>query len=148
GGWRISANGTAQSGTPIALPDYYIYGNPQLQASQQSLSRWFNTSPAIWVQRPGDTLRAAKFYSPNIRRFTAPQASAVAMRSFRVTERQRLTLRASAFNLTNTPIFGAPNNNPASPLFGVVPITQINLPRSVDWGCGTHFDIRPQMNTL
>jgi hypothetical protein len=40
----------------------------------------------------------------------------------------------SAFNVTNTPIFGAPNTTPSSTLFGVVPVTQINLPRDVELG--------------
>ena len=56
------------------------------------------------------------------------------MRNFRIGERQRFQLRVSAFNVTNTPIFGAPVTDPASPLFGVVRITQINLPRSVELG--------------
>ncbi len=30
GGWQVSLIGTSQSGPPIALPDYYIYGNPRL----------------------------------------------------------------------------------------------------------------------
>jgi len=118
----------------VKRPDYYIYGNPQLQSDQQTLGKWFNTSPQIWVQRPPDTLRTAKLYSPNIRRNTAPQVSATLLRNFRIRERQNFQFRASAFNLTNTPIFGAPNNNPASPLFGVVSITQINLPRALEMG--------------
>jgi hypothetical protein len=134
GGWKLTWSGTAQSGPPMALPDYYIYGNPQLPSSQHTLSRWFDTSSKIWVLRPPDTLRTAKLYSPNIRRDTAPQVSAALMRDFRIGERSRFQFRASAFNLTNTPIFGAPNNNPASPLFGVVPITQINLARSMELG--------------
>jgi hypothetical protein len=134
GGWQMTWSGTVQSGPPIALPDYYIYGNPQLPSDQQTFSKWFNTSPQIWVQRPSDTLRTAKLYSPNIRRNTAPQVSATVLRNFRIRERQTFQFRVSAFNLTNTPIFGAPNNNPASPLFGVVPITQINLPRALELG--------------
>jgi hypothetical protein len=134
GGWQMTWSGTVQSGPPIALPDYYIYGNPQLPSDQQTLNKWFNTSPQIWVQRPSDTLRTAKLYSPNIRRNTAPQVSTTLLRNFRIRERQTFQFRVSAFNLTNTPIFGAPNNNPASPLFGVVSITQINLPRALELG--------------
>lgn len=134
GGWQMSWSGTIQSGPPIALPDYYIYGNPQLPSDQQTLSHWFNTSSQIWVQRPSDTLRTAKLYSPNIRRNTAPQVNTTVTRTVRFRERQNVQLRVTAFNLTNTPIFGAPNNNPASPLFGVVPITQINLPRALELG--------------
>jgi hypothetical protein len=134
GGWQMTWSGTAQSGPPIALPDYYIYGNPQLPSDQQTFNQWFNTSPQIWVQRPSDTLRTAKLYSPNIRRNTAPQVSATVLRNFRIRERQTFQFRVSAFNLTNTPIFGPPNTTPSSPLFGVVPITQINLPRALELG--------------
>jgi hypothetical protein len=56
------------------------------------------------------------------------------IRTFSNSERQRFQLKVSAFNIANTPTFEAPNNNPASPLFGRVPITQINLPRSMDLG--------------
>jgi hypothetical protein len=34
----------------------------------------------------------------------------------------------------NTPIFDPPNTSPSSSLFGVVPVTQINLPRDVELG--------------
>jgi hypothetical protein len=132
GNWQLSWSGVTQSGTPIAYPDYYMYGNPALE--HPTLEKWFNTSKNIWVQRPPDTLRVEPFRSPNIRRNTAPQFNANVMRNFRIGERQRFQLRVSAFNVTNTPIFGAPVTDPASPLFGVVRITQINLPRSVELG--------------
>lgn len=133
GGWQASWMGTMQSGRPMSLPDYYIYGNPKLE-SGQTINHWFDTSKAIWVQRPPDTLRTAKLRSPNISRHSAPQISTVLIRDFRITERQKLQFKVSAFNVSNTPIFDFPNTTPTSPLFGVVPVTQINLPRSVELG--------------
>ena len=47
--------------------------------------------------------------------------------------------KATAFNVANTPIFGAPNTTVTSPLFGVVPITQINLARCVELGVKFSF---------
>jgi hypothetical protein len=134
GGWRLSYSATIQSGTPIPLPDYYIVGDPSLPSDQQTLGRWFNTTPSMWVQRPPDTLRTSKIYSNTIRRNSAPQFNSSLIRTFRVAERQNFQFKLSAFNLSNTPVFGNPNNNPASPLFGVVSITQINLPRAVELG--------------
>ncbi len=133
GGWQVSYSGTVQPGPPMSYPDYYLYGNPKLE-SGQSLNRWFDTSREIWVQRPPDTLRTIGLRSPNIRRYSAPQFSTTLTRSFRLGERRRLQLKFTAFNLTNTPIFGFPTTDPASPLFGVVKITQINLPRSMELG--------------
>jgi hypothetical protein len=133
GGWQMSWSATFQSGNPIIQPDYYIYGDPKL-TSGQTLSHWFDTSPAIWVQRPPDTLRTSKLMSSSIRRHTAPQLDLTLVRQFRITERQKFQFRASAFNATNTPLFDFPNTSPASPLFGVVPITQRNLPRSMELG--------------
>jgi hypothetical protein len=133
GGWQAGWIATFQSGNPISLPDYYINGDPRLN-SGQTPSHWFNTSPAIWVQRPTDTLRTAKLYSPNIRRDSQPQLDLNVTRNFRLAESYRLQLRASAFNATNTAIFDYPNTTPSSPLFGTVAITQRNLPRSIELG--------------
>jgi hypothetical protein len=134
GSWQVSSNLTHQSGTPITYPsNYYINGNPKL-TSGQTLSHWFNTSPSIWVQRPLDTLRVTPFYSPNIRRQTAPQADANLSRQFRIREGHSMLFKASAYNITNTPIFNVPTTDPTSTLFGVVSPTQMNLPRSIEVG--------------
>jgi hypothetical protein len=72
--------------------------------------------------------------SPNIRRHTAPNIDLALNRNFRIREGHTFQLKVSAFNSTNTPVFNFPNTDPNSPLFGVVPITQINSPRSVELG--------------
>ena len=51
-----------------------------------------------------------------------------------IKEGQRIQFKVSAFNVTNTPIFGPPNTTPSSSLFGIVPVTQINLPSDVELG--------------
>ena len=135
GGWQLSYSGNIQSGTPIPLPGgYSMFGDPSLPSDQQTLNHWFNTTPSMWVPLPPDTLRTVKLYSNTIRRNTAPQFSSSLIRNFRITERQKFQFKLSAFNLANTPIFGNPNTTPSSPLFGVVPITQINLPRAMELG--------------
>ncbi len=68
----------------------------------------------------------------------APGASfrldATLVRSFPLREGHRFEFKVSAFNLSNTPIFDFPNLDPNSPLFGVVPVTQLNSPRSAELG--------------
>lgn len=139
GGWRASVMGTSQSGTPISLPDYYLYGDPRLPAADQTLNHWFNTSPQLWALRPPDTYRTTKLRSPNLRRNSAPQFNVTLFRNFRIHERRNFELRGSAYNIANTPVFGNPNTTPTSPLFGVVPVTQINLPRAVEIGLRFSF---------
>ncbi|MBI4876443.1 MAG: TonB-dependent receptor [Acidobacteria bacterium] len=138
GGWELNWSTLLQSGTPIALPNYQIAGDPKL-LSGQALNRWFNTSPEMWIQRPPDTLRITPARSPNIRRHTAPQLDLTLIRNFRIREGHKFQFKLSAFNATNTPIFNDPNTTPTSPLFGVVPITQMNLPRSVEIGLRYSF---------
>lgn len=48
-----------------------------------------------------------------------------------VYERMKLQLRAEAFNLANTPGFGAPNTSLTSAAFGQVTPAQANDPRIV-----------------
>src|SRR5262249_7463746 len=92
GGWQLNWISIAQSGTPMAYPDYYIYGNPKLD-SGQTLNHWFNTSKEIWVQRPPNTLRTAPLRSPNIRRHTAPQVDASVNRDFFIREGHRFQFK-------------------------------------------------------
>jgi hypothetical protein len=84
--------------------------------------------------RPPDTLRTSKMRSSTIRTHSAPQADITLIRNFHIREGHRFQFKMSAFNATNTPIFSAPNTTPSSNVFGVVPITQRNLPRSVELG--------------
>src|SRR5262249_3722868 len=92
------------------------------------------TSRSIWVQPPTDTLRVTPLRSSGIRRHTAPQIDLTMMRNFRIREGRRFQFKVSAFNATNSPVFDFPNTNPNSQLFGVVSITQLNMPRSVELG--------------
>jgi Carboxypeptidase regulatory-like domain len=138
GGWQFNWTLLVQSGTPMSYPDYYVYGDPKLSTGQ-TLNRWFDTSEQIWVQRPPDTLRVTPLRSPNIRIHSAPQLDIDLIRDFQIREDHKLQFKLSSYNFTNTPIFGAPNTSPTSPLFGVVPISQVNLPRVIELGLRYSF---------
>src|SRR6185312_8838848 len=139
GGWEVSTTGTIHSGTPMYNPSgYYIKGNPRL-SSGQSLKHWFNTSPDIWVPIPPYALSNVPQYSSDVRLPTAPQFDTSLFRTFSIWREHRLRLRLTAFNVSNTPVFGWPNTDPTSPLFGVVPPSQWNLPRSVELGAQYSF---------
>ncbi len=136
GGWDLSAEGFVQSGLPLQWSGggYSLSGNPAL-SSGQSLSHWFDTTTGagnMWVALPAGSLRVIPLVSQNIRTPTMPQFSGGLARSFQIHEHHKLQFRAFAFNFANTPVFGAPNTDPASSLFGRVTLTQTNLPRLVD----------------
>ena len=134
GGWAFDWTMIAQSGIPLGWSSgYYLYGDPKL-SSGQDLNHWFSTSSSIWVVQPTDTLRTTKLRSPTVRTYFKPQYDATLIRNFRIKEGHQVQFKVSSFNLTNTPIFGPPNTSPSSSLFGVVPVTQINLPRDVELG--------------
>ena len=54
--------------------------------------------------------------------------------AFQFHEKARLQLRANAYNLTNTPVFGGPNTTS-----GVIGIGQVNDPRIVELGLKLNF---------
>lgn len=134
GGWQVGASLVMQSGTPMPMPSgWMLLGDPALE-SGQSMSRWFNTSKELWVAQTPDTLRTAPFVISSVRGYVAPQVNANLIRDFRLGERRKLQFKLSAYNATNTPIFGFPNTSPTSPLFGQIQPTQTNLPRSLELG--------------
>jgi len=59
-------------------------------------------------------------------------------RSFTVTESKRFEFRAEAFNVTNTPVFAAPDANLQDPTFGIVSSTA-NTERQLQLGLKFYF---------
>jgi len=55
-------------------------------------------------------------------------------KTFQIHEKARLQLRANAYNLANTPIFGGPNTTS-----GVIGIGQVNDPRIVEVAAKFNF---------
>lgn len=133
GGWQISGIETVQSGMPMGLPNYVLKGDPKL-SSGQTFSHWFDTSPSLWAVPAADALRVTPLRSSNIRVPAVPQMDGTMQRSIRIREGHWLQIRGSAYNLTNTPLFGLPNTSPASATFGTVTLTQVNASRTAELG--------------
>jgi Carboxypeptidase regulatory-like domain/TonB dependent receptor-like, beta-barrel len=117
GGWQVGGIFVAQGGHPLTLgvspnpsntttperPDRLCNGN--LGSGTRSVDEWFDTScfalPAAYTY--GNSARGV-IISPGL-----VNLDGLLVRSFAVTERVRVDLRAEAFNLTNSAHFGAPN---------------------------------------
>jgi Carboxypeptidase regulatory-like domain len=120
---------TLQSGVPIAVTQTTnnnafagfgtqrpnLAGDPELPADERTISRWFNTG--AFNTAPQFTIGSS---TRNPVRGPAHRNLDVAVIR-RVTVRgNTIELRAEAFNLTNTPPFGAPNGVFSSAAFGTI----------------------------
>jgi len=127
GGWQMNGLLSAYSGPPFSVTapgtDLNAPGNSQradlLKASVQKIGgagpgqKWFD--PTAFGQ-----VREARFGTAGWNLLQSPgviNVDASVFRSFRVTERVNLQFRAEAFNLTNTPHFGAPVSDVANTRF-------------------------------
>ncbi len=129
GGWAIGGIATANSGRRVTPA---VTGNPsnttapdrpnatgispELDGSQRSLQRWFNTD-AFVINAPFTFGNASRnvLSSPGRRNLDF-----AAYKYFSVTESVRLQFRAEFFNSTNTPPFGAPGATLGTGQFGVI----------------------------
>ncbi|MDQ6676445.1 MAG: TonB-dependent receptor, partial [Acidobacteriota bacterium] len=161
GGWEYNFIGTLQSGTPFNyLGNVDLIGNPQ--TGDANFNSYFNgcvqqlngtalapdparngkfvtcTNPA-WAIRGPNTLRTIPFRSGQLRNPWAKQWDMSLNKRFNFTERWNAQFRLEAFNVFNTPILGAPNNNPTDPNFGFVTRNQSNFPRQVQLGFKLNF---------
>ena len=148
GGWGLDGILTLQTGFPLALttsannthdmgggsrPNYLSTtcsnGYSESGSRESRLAEWFNTScfgaPAAYTfGNVGRTL-------PNLRTDGIHNLDLALFKNFGLgTERLKLQLRGEAFNLLNTPQFGAPNTSLGSSTFGQV-TSQANNPRLI-----------------
>ena len=147
GGWQLNTIFTWQSGIPIGTPGgaYSTGLDPKLPKDQQTRSHWFNTctvnlvgvrqncisaaEPVAFTVQPPYTLATLGSRFPNIRTAVSPKTDVSIFKAFSLREGLKLQARAEAFNIANTPMFGAPNITLGAANFGVVASSQANEPR-------------------
>ena len=149
GGWQINAIVTAQSGIPVAATaGAVLVGDTSVE--NRTLARWFNTctetlagarqncasadEPVAWRVQAPFTLRTLPTRFDDIRTRRPTLIDFSFFKTFVLPANMRLQARFEAFNLFNTPWFGAPNVNVTNAAFGTVTPTQANDPRNIQLG--------------
>lgn len=143
GGWNIGVFNTFQSGFPLIFtvagaPNApfgagtlrpLVVGDPTLGAEgdiNDRLNRYFNTAafavpPAFQFGNLAPRLHSVR--SPGMN-----NVNLTLTKIFSITERWKVHLRASSFNLLNIPVFSAPNTQVNTPNLGRI-FTQANFSR-------------------
>jgi hypothetical protein len=145
GGWQMNGVFTLAVGLPLynwgeststcfcfgglQRPDYN--GLPASLGDAQSVNKWFNTAAFVAAQ-PYTFGNLARVVSA-VRRDGAHNLDFSVAKNFKPREGMTVAFRAEAYNLTNSPLFGAPNVTQGSASFGVVS-SQENTPRQIQAG--------------
>ncbi|MEK7406934.1 MAG: carboxypeptidase-like regulatory domain-containing protein [Acidobacteriota bacterium] len=145
GGWSVQAIYSGQSGAPVGFGNISFLGNLHeivVPRSQRRVERWFNPE-AGFVRDPrltlGSNLRAFPLRLTGLRADGYNTWDLSLFKTFRIAERFKLQLRAEGQDALNHAMFGGPNANPVSTLFGTVNTTawteqrKITLSARLSW---------------
>jgi hypothetical protein len=148
--WQLNTIVNFASGTPFTV---YDSANVALQGSSPEITGFYSSRPNLvsdpnlgphdagqWVsrsafQRLDPVMQAGQFGNEGRNTVRGPGISNIdlsLLKTFAVTERLRLQLRAECFNLANHANFGLPDNDVASPNFGRV--LEAGAPRLMQFG--------------
>lgn len=140
GGWNVGGIVSLYSGLPFSISAggdvanvggggqrAQVAGDPKTGFAQSRL-QWFNTA-AFRTPTPFTFGNAGR---NNMRGPSSTTIDLVTYKTFAVTERARLDVRAEFFNAPNHTRFGLPNNNVQSGAFGR--IFSANEPRDIQFG--------------
>lgn len=130
-GWAVDWILTYSSGYPVTVPDAVFTCASYQAGGEQSPAHWFNNDRSCYQARPLYSLRTAPDRFSNIRNPAAAQLHASAEKTFWLSDTYALQLRGEAFNVTNTPVLGAPVTDFKDPRFGQLPLQQANFPRFI-----------------
>jgi len=161
GGWTVNAIGYLSTGVPIASPtsgtspSYFnqradMTCNPA-QGAPHTVNAWFNDNCfAIPGTENGGAANpfvpgTAPAYLDNVRTRGARDLDLSIYKSFKLGESRALRFDVSSYNLTNTPQYGYPNNQPTivgatqqGLPFGLITQT-VNTPRQFQFGARFTF---------
>lgn len=143
GGWQTNGILTLGSGQPLIFSqttnNSFSFGGYQrpdstgvdARISNRSIERWYDTSQ-FTVAKDYTFGNLSRTHS-TLRKDWTRNLDFSIFKNTRFSERFNLQFRAEAFNLSNTPLFGAPNNNVESGAFGTI-TGQDNPARQVQLG--------------
>ncbi len=147
GGWQVNLIALFQSGRQLNGVDAYWTGvDPFLAGPKVPDGYYFNActvnrlgarqncaatgQPAVWIQRPTDTLRVAGTRWPQIREMRPGLLDSSLFKTFYPKEGLQVQFRFEAFNTFNTPWFGQAQTGLDNARFGLLGNTQNNDPRN------------------
>jgi hypothetical protein len=148
GGWRLSAIQAYNSGFPIGvtsngtLPIFNLANRPlvttydwraPISGSSFDPNKDKFLDPTVFPTQPVGILGNAPRKNSTVRVFPTLNENVSLAKTFSVTERLRVDVRAEAFNVFNRVAFGGPQTNLNSSTFGVVS-SQANSPRQMQGG--------------
>jgi hypothetical protein len=149
-GWEYNFIGTIQSGTPVNLPSNVDLIGP-VSVANQSFSSYFNScvantsgvatcsSPAFQLRGP-NTLRTIPFRIDAIRNPIRPLWDMSLNKRVYLNERFSVQARLEAFNVFNSVVRSGPGTDPSNAsTFGIVTLSQANIPRQVQLGFKLNF---------
>ena len=153
GGWQMNGIVTLQTGQPIALTTQNTSNSgsnvlrpnnsgksSKLDGDVESrLTQYFDTS--VFSQPAPFTFGNVGRTLPDVRGPGVKNIDFSLFKNFKIVERISLQFRAEAFNLTNTPSFGFPNQNFNAVQFGQITATAAD-PRQLQFGLKLLFLIR------
>jgi hypothetical protein len=133
GGWNIEGIQSAHSGFPInVVAGVDLVGDQNLSGQRPDLVggvdpyirnisslQWLNPK-AFDITTPAAQGRFGNLSYNALRGPTALTFDFALHKTFDITERQHVTLRAEAFNILNHPVFNSPDNSRSSPTFGFI----------------------------
>jgi hypothetical protein len=149
-GWEYNFIGTVQSGTPVGLPGSVdLIGSPA--TSDPTFANYFNncvantsgsancSNPSFQLRGP-NTLRSIPFRIGSIRNPSRPLWDMSLNKRVYISERFNVQARLEAFNVLNSVIRNGPGTDPTNASqFGIITLSQSNIPRQVQLGFKLNF---------
>ena len=149
GGWQLSTVFRASSGLPVNMSarntlGAYGFGAQRpnftspddLKLDNPTPDNWFNTDAAL---QPGQfEIGTGPRWVDTVRQSGNNTIHLGLFKTFKFAERVNMQFRGEMYNLTNTPLFQAPNTTLASNTFGVVTRT-FGTPRQIQLGLKLSF---------